>query len=573
MAVRPTEPLDPLDSAQGYARDILSRRLVVSGLTRLAIERDENDHRRIGDPDFPWLFDEAKARRALDFFSLLPHVKGPKANRGEMMRLEAHQSWFYSRLFGWVDSDGLRRFNRVHRELPRGNGKSFEAAVVGLICAFTENEQGAEVYSVATKREQAKIIFETAKRMIQRSDKLREQLGISVNAHNLWQQATGSVFLAQSSEDQTLDGLNIYCALVDELHAHPNRGLYDVIETAISKRDQALLFDITTAGADRTGICYEIRSHLLDVLRGNAEDERFFGVIYTADEGDDWRSEATWAKANPNLDVSVNRATLRSLAQKAESVPAAQASFKTKHLDIWVGADHALFDVERWAKLANPSLLREDFEGEPLYVAFDLATKNDLAARVDLFVRLDEDGRPRFSVFAGHYTNRAAVDLGKNSQMPAWELQGFLRVNDGDATSQAQIEEDLISDAAKFEIREVNIDNFQSAGFAQRLQSRGLTVVEVPQQVRHLSAPTKYLDDLIREGRIEHDGDPVLAWQIGNVVGHFDAKDNVYPRKERRESKIDAAVALIMNLARRMTEVEDSGELSAQIIENGVTFL
>lgn len=572
---RRTESFPLVERGRSYARGVLDGSISVCRSVRLAVERDERDRSRQGSAGFPYRFDESKAETALEFFERMPHVKGPKANRGEYLRLEPHQAWFYGTLFGWVHVEtGMRRFNRAYRELPRGNGKSFEDACVENFCGFCEGEQGAEVYSAATKRDQAKIVTNTARQMFKKNAELARLLGVEVNAHTVYQDRTGSLLSTVSSDYDSLDGLNVYMATIDELHAHSTRGLYDVFETAISKRDQALLLMTTTAGSDRTGICYEIRSDLLAVLEGRAEDDRFFGVVYTLDEDDDWRSEASWHKANPNLGVSVNLETLRSLAKKAERVPAAQNAFKTKHLNIWVGADAALYDIERWQRLANPELARADFSGEHCLVALDLASKNDLAARMDVFWRFREsDGKPVFSVFAHHYTNRAAVDEGKNAQFPAWELQGLLKVSDGDSTDQQRIEDDIFEDAAVYQLLEVNVDNFQSAGIAQRLAARGLTVVEVPQQVRHLSTPTKYLDDLIREGRIEHDGDPCLAWQIGNVVGHFDVKDNVYPRKERPENKIDAVVALIMALSRAITMTEMPGDLSRHYAEEGISLL
>lgn len=546
-----TRRTDPhVEQAERYALDVVNGRVSVCRYVRQAIERQRRDLTRQGDRDFPFVFDVTAAERVCDFLELLPHVKGPKANAGESFVLEPWQCWFVTTLFGWRHWEtGARRFRRAYEEVPRGNGKSFKLAGIANYCAFADGEMGAEVYSGATKRDQAKISWGMAKRMLQMNSELTQALGVHIAAHSLHQATTGSVFLPLSSEYDTFDGLNVYAAIVDELHAHPNRKLYDVLETATAKRLQSLLLVITTAGADRTGICYEIRDYLIRILDGEVEDDRFFGVIYTIDEGDDWRDEASWRKANPNLGVSVDPDEIRSLAHKAEKIPAAQSSFKTKHLNVWVGANAALFDVEGWMQCGDLSLKREQFEGQSCISGLDLATKDDIAPRLDLFWRIEEDEEPHLYVFGRYYMPGDALEDGRNERYPAWASEGWISSTPGETTDMAQIEADIIEDSSRYAFDAIGFDPWQAMYLAQRLLEQGAPMIEVRPTVQNFSEATKTLGALIKERRIHHNGDPVLAWAIGNVVGHYDAKENVFPRKERDDAKIDPVVALIMALS------------------------
>lgn len=545
----PPLPLSVAERAHLYARRVASGKVIACRYVRLACHRHLRDLERQGAADFQYVFDEARAEEFCSFAELLPHIKGPKA--GQPFILEDWQVFAACSIFGWVSpASGARRFRRFYIEVARGNGKSFFLAVIALYMLAADGESGAEVYSAATTRDQAKIVFKTAQEIVRRCPALRTALGVESQAHSITQASTASVFLALSAEDNTLDGLNTHFGCVDELHAHKTRGVHDVLETSIAKRLQSLLGMITTAGADRNGICYEVRGDLVQILDGRASDEAFFGLIFTIDETDDWRDEACWPKANPNLGVSVNTETLRMLAKKAERNPAARAAFQTKHLDVWVNANAALYDLDKWIALGDRNLDEEQFIGQECITAVDLASKNDLAARVNVFQLETEDGKPTYAVFARTYTNQAYIDAARISEIAAWEIGGWLDVSPGDSTDHQRIEQGLLDDASRFELREVGFDTYQAVGMMQRAMAAGLPVVEIPMTVKQLSEATKELADLILEGRIVHNGDPVLAAAIGNVVGHYDVKENVFPRKERPDQKIDPAVALIMALSR-----------------------
>lgn len=506
--------------------------------------------------DWQYEFDQHLAGRVCRFIEALPHIKGPKA--GKDIELEPWQCFKLTTTFGWVHKDTRkRRFRRAYWEEPRGNAKSTISSGVGLYMVAADNEAGAEVYSAATTRDQARIIFADAQHMARKRPALCSDLGIEVLAHAIVQQESASKFVALSSEGNTLDGLNIHIALIDELHAHKTRDVYDVIETGCGKRDQSLLWTITTAGSDRAGICYEIRTYLTKVLSGVVEDDSFVGCIWAADDADDWTLESTWRKANPNWGVSVQPAVIAQLAHKAMQMPAAQNNFKTKHLNLWVNADVAWMDMRAWDRCADENLDLADFIGQPCYIGLDLASKTDMAAKVRLFMR-KIDGLVHYFMFAQYYLPEAAVTDGRNSQYPGWEIEGRLITTPGDVLDFGRVQEDLMEDSRQFQVREMAYDPWQATQLAQQMTADGATMVEYRNTVANFSAPMKEIEALVRAGRLHHAGDPVMAWMISNVVCHLDAKENIYPRKERKENKIDGVVALITALGRAMHAEDDS---------------
>ena len=536
-----------------YAKEVVAGKIPAGRFVKAACERQIEDLKRWKAKAAPYQFDRARAAKVCRFIELLPHIKGPKA--GELIVLEPWQIFILTTVFGWVKADGTRRFRRVYIEVPRGNGKSALSSGAGLYMLCADNEGGAEVYSFATTRDQAKIVFGDAQNMARRTSGLKAHFGVDVNAHNINVLRTASKFEARSAEGSTLDGLNTHFACVDELHAHKTRAVYDVVETSIGKRAQSLLWVITTAGSNRAGICYEVRSFVTKVLAGVAKDESQFGIVFGLDDGDDWTTEEALLKANPNWGISVMPEVLLPLQAKAMTMPSAANNFKTKHLNEWVNADTAWMDMRAWDACKEPSLDPEQFAGEPAWIALDLASKVDIAAKVSLHTR-EIDGKVHYFVFGQYYLPRDTVDRGENSQYQGWESMGLLTVTDGAVIDFAVIEDDLLADCSKFEVREVPYDPFQATQLSTRMAAQGVPMVEMRPTVLNFSEPMKQLEALVLQGRLHHNGDPVLTWMMSNVVAHMDAKDNIYPRKERPENKIDGVVALIMALGRALANVE-----------------
>lgn len=520
---------------------------------KAACQRQRDDLAR----EWQYRFDADQAEAVCGFVEALPHIKGSQF-AGQNLSLEPWQCFVLTTVFGWRDDKGNRRFKTAYIEVPRKNGKSTLSAPVALYLLAADGEAGAEVYSAATTRDQARIVFDDAKRMAERSPMFRKALGVSTSAHAVYVQDKASTFKALSRDQQgNLDGLNVHGAIIDELHGHKDRGVWDVIETATGARRQPLVWAITTAGFNRAGICYEQQSYVRKILGGAHEDAEYFGVIYTIDEGDDWFAESSWRKANPNWGVSVEPADIARKARKAQEMASAQNNFLTKHLNVWVNADTAWMNMFAWEKCADPSLDIADFEGRDCVIAGDLATKVDIAAKMRLFWK-DIEGVRHYYAFGRYYLPEEAAEDGRNSQYCGWAVDGRLVLTDGNVTDYQVIEDEIRDDAKRFRVVDAVFDPWQASSLIQRLQADGLKVSEYRQTVQNMSEPMKELEALVLQGRFHFDGDPVLTWMISNIVAHLDAKENIYPRKERPENKIDGGVALICSLGRAMAVEEAS---------------
>ena len=552
-----------LQRAVAYAQRITTGGEVAGRLERLACQRFLRDLERQGAPDFPYVMDEQLATRACRFMELLPHIKGewakPDYVDGKVqyakLVLEDWQVFIELQLFGWVHvTTRLRRFRRAYEEVARKNAKSTRVAARQLYLLTADREPGAQVYSAATTGEQAREVFDVMRNMAMREPEFLLRFGVEVGKHDITVPGTASSSKPLNAEGSTLDGLNVHAACIDELHAHKTRAVYDVIDSATGARAQPLISMITTAGSDRSGVCYEQRSYTIKVLDGVHEDDTWFGAIFTIDEGDDWRDEAVWRKANPNLNISVKVDDMRSACRKAEATPSAVGNFLTKRLNVWVNADAAWMDMQAWDRCGSPSLAAEDLAHLPCWVPLDLASKVDIAAAPLLFH--DPSADRYYLITRGRFwLPERAVETGRNSQYGGWVRSGWLCTTPGEVTDYDQIEDQLRADAVRLQdLREVPFDPWQATHLANHMQAEGLPMVEMRQTVATLSEPMKTFEALVLQGpaRFQHDASPVMAWMVSNVVCHRDAKDNVYPRKEREENKIDGPVAVMMGLARAL---------------------
>ena len=558
---------DHVANANEYIQKVLSGEIPACDWVKKACQRQIDD---LTKDNFQFEFSAEKANRVCNFIELLPHVKGIWA--GQLARLELWQKFILTTIFGWVDkSTGLRRFRTVYIEVPRKNGKSFLTSGVALYMLVADGEAGAEIYSAATTREQAKIVFQSAQQMVRKSPAMKEKFGLGVGAHNLHVLKTGSKFESLSAEGSTLDGLNIHFASNDELHAHKTRMVYDVIETATGARAQSLIWNITTAGSNMAGICFELRNYLTKILRNIFKDESYFGVIYTIDSlkkgidgqpdipADDWTTEAAWRKANPNYDVSVFPNDIERLAKKAMEISTAQNNFLTKRLNCWVNADTAWMNMVKWQECADKALKLEDFEGKKCFVGVDLASKIDIASLALLFP--EDDG---CALFVKHYLPEDMVKAenhSKTAHYDGWAKDGFIELTPGNMIDQDYIKDDLIRFLERFDIQEIAFDPWQAAKLSTELGNEGAVMVEIRPTVQNFSDPMKMLEAMVLSGKIRHTGCPVMTWMISNVVAHMDKKDNIYPNKEKPENKIDGVVALLMAMNRGNHFLEAGGSV------------
>lgn len=539
--------------AKEYMRGVLDGSVPACSFVKQAVQRQLNDLRRWGAEGGDYYFDEKEASRPCWFIENLTHTKGELAGRA--IHLEPWQCFLLTTLFGWKAKAGNRRFRSAYVEVGRGNGKSTLLSGIGLFCLCADHEPGAEVYSFATTREQAKIVFGDAQTMARGNRALQEAYGLEVTAHALYVPATNSTFQAKSAEGSTLDGLNTHLAIIDELHAHKKRDVFDVVETSLGKRRNSLMVSITTAGVDRTGICYEQRTLVTKILSGSLQDESYFGIIYTLDPDDDWKSDEALAKANPNWGVSVRPEVIRALQAKAIATPSAENNFKTKHLDVWCNADVGWMDMKAWDACADESLDESDFDGEPCWLGLDLASTSDMTAKVKIFQR-KIDGSSHYYLFGDYWLPRTAIERGVNSQYQGWEYLGYLHVCEGPVTDFAEIRDSILEDCGRYSVQSVAYDPFQAVQLSKELSDDGVPMVLCKQTVANLSDPMKQFQALVLDHRLHFNGDPVLTWMASNVVCHVDVKENIYPRKDAPENKIDGVVAGIMALSRALLNDE-----------------
>lgn len=540
-----TTSRDYLAIAKKYARDVSIGKILACKWVKLACQRQTEDLKKYGKKGlYEW--SEPEAHRVCRFVELLTHTKGELA--GQRVVLEPWQIFILTTVFGWRRrADGGRRFRRVYIEVPRGSGKSTLSSGVALYCLLADHEPGAEVYSFATTRDQAKIVFGDAKVMAEHNPALRERFGLQVLANALYVPSTNSTFQAKSAEGSTLDGLNTHLAVVDELHAHKTRAVYDVVETSLGKRRSSLLWCITTAGFDTSGICYEVRTMCTKVLSRLADDETQFAIIYTIDDGDDWSSMEALEKANPNWGVSVRPEVITSLLQKAKTLPSAINNFKTKHLDVWCSARSAWLDMRAWKRCETTGLELSDFEGQPCFIGLDIGSKSDLTVKTYLFP-FEEDGKDKYALFCECWLPSKAIETSTNSQYSGWVRSGYIQETDGAMTDLNVIEDSIREDLSRFDVQAITYDPWQATQIATSLSDEGAPMLECRFTVQNVSDPMKTLEALVIDSRIVHDGNPVMAWMMGNVEARIDAKDNIFPRKERHENKIDGAVAAILAL-------------------------
>jgi phage terminase large subunit-like protein len=488
-----------------------------------------------------------RAERICEFIELLPHIKGKWARERRLIELEPWQCFILTTVFGWVHRDtGLRRFREVYLEVPRKNAKSTLSSGVALYMLTADGEQGAEVYSAATTRDQARIVFDDAKAMAERTPDMRTYLGVAILQHAITVAHTASKFTPLAAEGSTLDGLNVHFAVLDELHAHKTRAVYDVIDTARGAREQSLLWNITTAGTDRSGICYERRTHVTKVLERVIDgSEHLRRDLHASTTG---RSVRRGELGEGEPELGRLRAARRhgSRGRKAASMPSALNNFLTKRLNVWVNGDSSPWmDMRAWERCANTALTIEQISSLPCVAALDLSSKVDFAARIRLF-----EGPDKYYVKSSFYLPERAVEQSGNSQYDGWRRSGHITVTPGEVTDFDQIEVDLAQDMSALQVREIVFDPWQATQLASHMIQLGAPMVELRQTVANMSEPMKQLEALVLQGKLVHDGNPTLTWMVSNVVCHRDVKDNVYPRKERYENKIDGAVALIMALAR-----------------------
>ena len=517
--------------------------------------RHLRDRAREGTPEFPYRFDLARADRFFRFAGQLRHYKGQWA--GTLIRLEPHQQFRLGSIFGWVQqATGLRRFRAAYNEIPRKNGKSLEAAIVALYLAFFDGEPGAEGYCIATKRDQARIVFNDCKRLVQSSGLRTRIRALHANLHL---ERTASKLEPLGADKDSTDGLNPNVVIIDEAHAMKDRGLIDVMETATGARRQPHLFWITTAGSDPVSPCGDQHHYACQILDGVIVDETSFAFIAHADPGDPEWEEATWRKANPNYGVSVLPPDMHALAFKAQHMPPAAAAFRQKRLNLWVDTASPWLSLDGWRAGQHLDWTLDDLTGEVCWIGIDMSSKIDLTAVVLVFPPTAT--RASWRIVPWCLTPEDTLDQRAHRDRAPYRvwleptrLGRTLRTNPGNRIDQDVVRAMVQEAAARFTIQQIGVDPWNTGNLVQQLHDLdGFEVVEIPQTLQQMSAPAKDFEADVLDGLVDAGGDALMQWCISNVVVQTDNKDNLYPTKKRSRGRIDPVIAALMARKLAMT--------------------
>lgn len=558
-----------LEAINQYIDDVMSGRLLACKWVQLAAARHIRDMTEGGKRGL-W-FDEEAAQHAIDFFQFLKHSKGEWA--GRTLTLEPWQQFVIALIFGWMrfdrDADQpVRRFRTAYLEVARKNGKSTMAAGVGLYLFDSDEEPGAEVYTAATKRDQARITHSEATRMVKASPGLRRRIRVLKDNLNILD--TASKFEPLGRDTDSMDGLNVHGGIVDELHAHPNRETWDLLDTATGSRRQPLLFGITTAGTDRQTLCWNLHEYAEKILEQFVDDDTFFGIIFTLDDGDNWEDEALWIKANPNLGASKKVEDMQRKAKQAKEIPAALNSFLRRELNVWTQATTRWINAEKWTACAG-AVDAEGLRGRICYGGLDLASVQDVAAFVLVFPpATPEDDYSilcRFWIPEGNLNERTTRD---RERYETWIRQGFIMATPGNVIDHDFIIAEVGDLMDRYDVREIAFDRWGAARVQTKLAELSSSedfLIQFGQGYASMSPAMKSLEEFIVNERIAHGNNPVLTWMAGNLVISEDPSGNMKPDKAKSTEKIDGMVALVMALDRA---VRNEGDQSSVYDERGM---
>lgn len=504
---------------------------------------------RANDPAAFW-FDEAAADRAVAFFEkVLTHTKGEWA--GQPLKLADWQANEIIRpLFGWKRADGTRRYRTAYIQIPRKAGKSTLAAGIALYLLLADGEPGAEVYSAAADRDQAAIVFEMAKQMADAAPAIRKRVQPFKRA--LTVPSTASTYKVLSSEAYTKHGLSAHGIVVDEVHALPDRELWDVLTTSTGARRQPLTVAITTAGYDRHSLCYELYDYACKVRDGIIDAPAFLPVIYEAAADDDWKSPATWRKAHPGLGVSVKLEYFEAEAEKAAQLPSYENTFKRLLLNVWTEQDTRWMPMDKWDACGEPL---PDLTGRACWAGLDLSTTTDITALVLAFPI-----GPRVHLLPFFWVPKEGIHKrARRDRVPydVWQREGYIEATDGSVIDYEVIRARVNALAEKYQIKEIAIDRWNATQLATQLGGDGFEMVGFGQGFASMSAPTKELERRILGGELNHGANPVLRWMASNVSVTSDPAGNQKPDKAKSTERIDGIVATLMALGRAMEADEE----------------
>jgi len=529
---------------------------------RLGAQRYLRDLERARKRGAPFYFDPDEACRACAFIECLPHVEGKWKNPdgSPQVNIVLHESdvFFVVQLFGFRKPDGTRRYSSALKAIARKNAKSTVAAAIGLYCQCCEDELGPQVISGATTGKQARIVFGVAKRMVEKTQALRDAFGVEAFANAIPSYSNGGSFMPINAKASTQDGLNPSTVILDEIHAHKTHDLLNVLRSAAGARSNPLFLFTTTEGYESPGPWPELRHFAEQVLLELVEADHFLAIIYAVDEADeeaglpadDDFDEAAWIKANPLIEVNpILLAEIRKEAIEAKAMPGRHAEFRIKRLNRRSSVAGGLVNLSKWRACAGPVDL-EALRSVPCYGGLDLASTSDLCS-----FRLVWQKDARWFTHGWRFVPKAAIKARTERGLvpyEPWVRSGYLIEAGDEVIDYDLVREHILLAHRKFLIKGVGYDRWNAAQLVSKLEKDGLPMAEFIQGPRSYHPAMQELERAYLAGQLSHGNDPVLNWCAANLVARRDVNMNTAPDKRRAADKIDDFVALLMGIGSSM---------------------
>ena len=541
------------DPVTAYARAVVAKKIIAGPYVRKACARHIADLKR---KDLEWR--PERAQLAVDFFAEMLVLEN-----GKPFILEPWQQFVVGSLFGWHGPDGFRRFRTAYVETGKGSGKTPLAAGIGLYCLVADGEPAPEVYSAATTTKQASICFKDAVRMVEASPDLEALVHRQVGSLTI--AGDSATFRPVSSEHKGLDGLRPHAGLVDELHEHPSAIVVDKIRAGTKNRRNALIFEITNSGWDRTSVCWMHHELSVKVVEGSEQNDAWFAYVCALDDGDEWTDEACWLKVNPSLGTVLPISYLREQVRDAQGMPSKENIVKRLNFCVWTEQADRWLDMTTWDACPSTPLTLEQFVGQSCMAGLDGASVNDLFAFVMLF---GPDARGYYDALARFWIPKetlTAKDSGRAEadrlKLEEWVRRGLIKQTDGETINYDIVEADILADLQRVRLERLSFDRWGVTQLVTHLRDAlgEERVVDFAQTMAMMTAPAKELEKVLLDGKLRHGGNPVLRWMASNVALQHGPNEQIKPDRKRSGEKIDGVIALIEALDGAMRSTGESG--------------
>lgn len=553
-----------------YAADVLAGKILVCEHVRNAVLRNEQD--LLNGHERGLHFDPKAGMRVVEFFGFLKHYKGKWA--GQKFELSPWQAWITYVIFGWKKADGTRRFNYAYIEVAKKNGKTPWMAGLALYMLLGDGEAGSECYTAARTRDQASISFRDARTMASQSHDISSYL--KIETHSITRRNEASVLRPLASDQDSMEGKNVHYGLIDEYHVHSDDGVLKSIKSATVNRTQPLVTIITTAGTNPNGPCYDYRKTVINILRGQLFDDTLFGIVYTLDEHDDHEDVELWVKSNPNLNVSVNADALMREYTQARNRPSELTNFLTKNLNVWTRGKKTWIKDELWMACVPDQFDYDGLRGKICYGGLDLAATNDITALTLVFPFREQSDVVRIKILRWMWVPEDIIGekmLHAGIDYSVWVRSGHLLTTPGNTTDYRAIRAKLNELREMYDIQAVAYDRYNSSQLVIELMEDGLQMEKYSMSITDMNVPTKEFERLVSLKLLEHDGDPVLRWMLGNVNIYTNSNGDIRPDKSKSSEKIDGIVSTIIGLGQYLTDRRENVNARSVYEDRGIITL